>query len=451
MTDANTLRRLNKLWKDRHTHTADTTSDDLAEIREIIHRDDGDGMTVEGAYIALTRNATQTIAIAGEAISWDTVHPLIDPLAFTDPEEAGSDITLPLTVIAVPYDAYYGVKVELKWASHTSGGTVEIRRTRATVAARLWPTDDDPGIWTATDGQIFTDFAVIPCLVGDTLSVYLDHDDGGSTQDLASAQLMIYKIETTALRQLYKTAVMTSGPLAYWRLDETSGTTFNDIAGHASGPFNMTSSGTPTLDVTGIMTDGSFNAAVDFEANSNQYGLAVEDDTLKFLGTQAFTVEAWAKPESYREGSSDPFRTIVSCFYSHTGGASEDGWRLGWHATDDGGPLAIHAERQTATTDSAVFSAYDYSTAETRYAVVTYDGTTLILYVDGVQVDTDATVVSIPDDRQTQCAIAVVDAVGSWTDFGEGDGTFDELALYDRALTADEILEHYNIGRGAFL
>ena len=424
--DQNTLRRLNKLWKDRHGHDEDTTATELVEIRETISTGSG-GATVSPAYIHLTHNAGQTIAVAGEAISWDTQHPLIDPVGFADPADAATT-NLPITTVVVPYDGYYGVKVELKWASHTAGGTVEVRRTRNSNAARLWPTADDPGIWTATDGQTFSDIAVVPAIAGDELSVYVDHD-AGATKDLSTAQVIVYKVESSAVvRSLYKAAILAAGPLAYWRLDDT-GATAADSAGHANGPFTLTYVGSPTQSATGVMQDGSGSTSVEF--NGSTQGADGADSSDFDFGSGNFSMEAWFNADAddaiilQKAENASPF----------------EGFNFVLSANTEVEFAAGTTSAEWGRVTSAVLS-----TDVTYYAAVTYDGTTLRLYIDGVFVVDDTPSGAIGD---TSNILSLgYDEAGSASYFN---GHIDEVAIYARALNPDEVLEHYNIGRGAFL
>jgi len=437
--DQNTLRRLNKLWKDRHSHDTDTTAAELVEIRETISV--GSGAMVSPAYIHLTHNAGQTIAVAGEAISWDTQHPLIDPVGFANPAEVATT-DLPITTVVVPYDGYYGVKVELDWDSHTAGGTVEIHRTRNTNAVRVWPTDDDPGIWTSADGARFADIAVVPAIVGDELSVYVDHDTGAG-KDLATAQVIFYKVESsTVVRPLYRAAVLTSGPLAYWRLDETSGTDAADIAGHASGPFDGTYVNTPTLDQSGLMADGSGSPSVDFNG-TNEYVNWGDPSELEFTGTASFSVEAWANSDT---AASDAYRIVAKMI--GTDATHNDGWLL--QALADGANLAFSFDRWDDTSHHSGSTGYIFDASTTYHIVGTYDGASIKLYVDGVIVSNNETV------GPSLQALAVDGYIGVSEDELAAlevyfNGRIDEVAIYDRALDPDEILEHYNIGRGAFI
>jgi len=429
--DQNTLRRLNKLWKDRHGHDTDTTAAELVEIRETISVGSS-GATVSPAYIHLTHNSGQTIAVSGEAISWDAQHSLIDPVGFANPADAGTD-NLPLTTVVVPYDGYYGVKVELKWDSHTAGGTVEIRRTRNSNAVRVWPTADDPGIWTATDGQTFSDIAIVPAVVGDLLSVYVDHD-AGAGKDLDTAQVIFYKVESsTAVRPFYKAAVLAAGPLAYWRLDDTSGTTAVDITGNG---YDGTYVAGPTLEADGVMVDGSGNPSVDFDG-STQY--VTVDDIADGLAAQGeLTIEVWVNADAFVGSVFTINRDFAATVGDNVYGITiiADG-AVSWADQND--------NLNTATGLIALDTAH--------YVVVTRDSSDDVrIYVDGVWVKTGSTA------GTTALATDLAQLGMDWDDLGGTptksqffNGQLDEIAVYTRVLDPDEILEHYNVGRRAFL
>ena len=141
-----------------------------------------------GAYLHLSRSLSQSIAIAGEEIEWDTFG-LHDTVGFGVP-------VLPLTQVVIVRDGYYNVAVQAGWDSHTDGGTMIVYRTRAGVTTVAWPPPADPGLWTSTDGQLFEGEAkAIPCQVSDIIEVFIDHDDGGSAQDLASATGIFYLVD----------------------------------------------------------------------------------------------------------------------------------------------------------------------------------------------------------------------------------------------------------------
>ena len=120
-----------------------------------------------GATLHLLRTATQSIAVGGEAISWDLAHTLV-PITFTVP-------TLPATDITIIQTGYYNVSVEASWSSFTGGGSMTVERVRGATTLVAWPPVADPGLWTSTTGTFFEGVSpAIPCEVGDIIRVVVD-------------------------------------------------------------------------------------------------------------------------------------------------------------------------------------------------------------------------------------------------------------------------------------
>jgi len=360
-----------------------------------------------GAFVHLARNATQSIPSAGEAVSWDTLG-LQGFSGFTE--------TVPTTTVTVPFAGYYNIAVQFGWSSFTEGGTISILKNGATV----WAPDDDPGLWSSTDGQLFEGTAhSIECAPGDTLSVNINPDDA-SAQTLASATLAAYLVDRAPNETLYRGLVMSHGPIAYWRLGESSGTNAAD----ETGTHNGTYTNTPTLGVTGIMQDGSGDLAADFVAASAEYVLGQDWAVMDFT-SGSFSLEAWF--------NADALTGATQIIIEKRGNAPSDGWEIGATTTGVG----------FADDGAAVVQFGPLSNDTDYHVVVTSDQTTTILYVNGVQVDSDSGGLTITGNNEVVSIGYDTDAAGF-----AFDGTIDEVAVYDRVLTAAEIADHYRVGTG---
>jgi Immunoglobulin I-set domain/Concanavalin A-like lectin/glucanases superfamily len=118
-----------------------------------------------------------------------------------------------------------------------------------------------------------------------TYSVGVTNIAGGTVS--AGASLTLRPVAAGS----YEAAIVSSGPAAYWRLGETSGTTaFDYMGGHDAVYTNV------TLGVPGYSASGP-NTAVGFDpTNPNGPGLATIPDgsIFPFIGaTLSFTLEAW--------------------------------------------------------------------------------------------------------------------------------------------------------------
>jgi hypothetical protein len=372
-----------------------------------------------GAHIHLGRSTTQTIAVSGEEIAWANLSAVITSLAFGTP-------SFPATEVTIQEPGYYNVAVLAGWDTWEAGGSVWIVRVRGGAETTVWPPDDDPGLWTSTDGRLFEGVApAIPFLAGDQVKVYVDHDDS-STHDLVSASLALYLVDVGSARRRYVDVVLADGPLAYWRFDEASGTTAVDSAGHASGPFNGTYVNAPTLGAVGVMRDGSGSPSVDL--NGSNQGVNGQDWPVMDFASGAFSFEAWFNGDALDA-------TTQILIHKREPGLSKLGWEFGVVAagvffTDD--------------TDIKVVSSAAVANDTDYHTVVTFDGTsTTRLYLNGALVDTDTGGLTIT--ANTEIVSIGVDAAEPGFRF---DGQLDEVTVWDRALTAAEIAEHYTVGVG---
>jgi hypothetical protein len=225
----------------------------------------------------------------------------------------------------------------------------------------------------------------------------------------------------------YPGMVMADGPVAYWRLgmvDYTNGGgVAYDLAGGFNGAYNggveegQTGAISGDADYSGLFGSGSTYVDVPFVTN---------------LNTRAFTVELWA----YDNGQSwtyyraplaghNPSAYGGYNFYG-TPGNSWSFW-LGngtaWKTL--GGPAIL--------------------TNAWTHLAVTYDGTNAILYADGVVTATLQVTDYVPDtvnNWRLGCGGAPGAENYFWT------GGLDEMAVYNTALSSNQIAAHYWAGIG---
>jgi len=221
----------------------------------------------------------------------------------------------------------------------------------------------------------------------------------------------------------YKDAVLADGPVAYWRLNETSG----EVADDAVGAYDGTYRNGVTLGVPGALVDDTDLAA----------GFVVEAQTkvdVPFayeLNSPVFSVEVWAKvtggagvhrsPLTSRADS--PQRGYI--FYAEPADTWQfwtgTGEQVGWNVLQ--GP-AVRVGSWT-------------------HLVGTYDGAVKRFYVDGVEVGSNTSVFG-PND------LSVLRIGGGASESDTGNfffqGSVDEAAVYDKVLTPVQVLTHYAVG-----
>jgi hypothetical protein len=95
--------------------------------------------------------------------------------------------------------------------------------------------------------------------------------------------------------------------------------------------------------------------------------------------------------------------------------------------------------------DHFIISPNTYNDGQWHYAVATYDGTTsaLRLYIDGVQVASKSTAGAIPDNTGTQPVRIGANSLSLNQYFT---GNADEVRVWNRELTAQEVSDQYNNG-----
>jgi hypothetical protein len=368
----------------------------------------GSTAVVPGAFVHLTRAATQSISITGDLIEWD---------AAGVNGSAEFNESVPTTTVTIPKDGYYNIGVEFVWSSFTEGGTVTALRNGVTV----WPPADGPNLWSSTGGTEFEGVAhSIACVAGDTISVNLNPDDA-SAQTMTSATLAVYLVDrAVSTTTFYRELVMSHGPVGYWRLDEASGTNAADETGNNDGTYV----GTPVFSAQGVMQDGSGSTSVEFDGSTER----VTVPQAAVDGLTDLSVEAWIdKDASARYGIFN---------VNDSGGVSYNTWGLWVIATD---VLNWH--------DGAVVTQYESTgtlSNNTRHyvAATRSSGGTLKFYIDGSLDSTHTGIdVSASSAGDTVQIGMDIDAGPVNNDFF--DGHIDEVALYDRVLTATEIQQHY--------
>lgn len=220
---------------------------------------------------------------------------------------------------------------------------------------------------------------------------------------------------TPTVGTTYQATVLSDSPIAYFRLGEASGTTAADSSGNKrdGGYLGTVAYGQPSL-----MQSDSSNTAIGFNGTNT----AVAASSTAFDFTNGMTVEAWIKPISLP--TSGNYASVI---------------------TKNGGPysLLLSGSQVLFMTSSGgswrfcISPAGSITVGQTYYIVATYDGSTEKLYINGQQVCSIAATGTI--DKVSSALV-----IGSWdTTVLFFNGTTDEAALYNSALTSIRIQAHY--------
>lgn len=217
----------------------------------------------------------------------------------------------------------------------------------------------------------------------------------------------------------YRAVVLADGPLAYWPLDEASGTVVSDVSGH--GNDGVLEAG--RWGANGIA--GSKGTSLSLDGR----GRVTITDKLEFPGPGPFTIEVWIRPappandwlgiiEKLERKMSRPFEGM---FF--------------WVKNDEQHPLTF--ERWVGGNDVQLAAMpTPVSTERFTHVVVVVDGAESFLFVDGVLVDSQTHAGDIPHVPESL-------VLGPyWV------GELDEIAIYDKALDEARIAAHHRAGVG---
>jgi hypothetical protein len=216
----------------------------------------------------------------------------------------------------------------------------------------------------------------------------------------------------------YAQAVMADSPLLYCKADDLSGASAADASGN-SRPLTIGSG--ITLGATALLS-GSTNA-FDLPGTGTAFMEAAYAAWMP-LNSGAFSIELWFNADSLT---------------SIRGLAGRDGSSRGWQWYTNASKLTLDVPFVSPTSGSAT-GATTLSTGTNYHAVLTYDGTTAVQYLQGVQ---DASCVTTMLDPGNRLTVGGVAAGAPFSVSFLFDGRFDEIAYYGTALSSTRVAAHY--------
>jgi predicted outer membrane repeat protein len=220
----------------------------------------------------------------------------------------------------------------------------------------------------------------------------------------------------------YKAAVKASNPLAYWQLNEPTGST---KAADSSGNGNAgTYLNGPKLGVS-----GPFSGATSVKFNGNDHAeLAFTPPKGSNPVSGTFSVEAWVQASGNPQ---DAARTIVSSRTPKAEYSFDFGLVPGdLHADVGDGNLWL----------TNAYTSYNWSIGTWYDLVVTVSGSTATYYVDGNQVGA-STFTGSPLFIDHKHVFQVGDSTRYPT--GEFDGNIAQVSIYNQALTSAQVAAHW--------
>lgn len=275
--------------------------------------------------------------------------------------------------------------------------------------------------------------------------------------------LMAVATGSTAFADAYGDAVMADNPLVWFRLDEGQGSFFAANSGtggfaldgfynqftEVSGPRSQAQLGPRPGDIAGgYLIDGfdAGNLAPHWgPAPSDFTRVEVPDADPLDISTTGLTLEAWLKRDAQTDTGAN--EGIIS---KYVGSGNQRSYNLYYDPTPGVIGLALSSSgvNQTAFT---LQTTTNIPLGEWTHVAATWvPGQSMHIYYNGQEVANRTLL-------ETQTALHIGTAplwIGHQFNTASGstfEGLIDEAAVYDRALTATEILEHFNAATGAFV
>ena len=270
-----------------------------------------------------------------------------------------------------------------------------------------------------------------------------NHADGvpvaGARSPIARLAVALLVSALTLAPAMTASAALIDNFVAGWTFDETSGN-FADASGNGN---DATAVGTPY----GTGSNGIVGGALDLggSPDSANAGTGVGD----FAATDAFSVSFWLNLDDNTN-----FYSFLGSRVKSGGTADDEGWSVRTGAGGDRDEIRFQFFSNDGLTEEgrAIQTGVQLSTDVWQHIVVAHDGSSdlsgVSIYVDGTLVSSGLT------DNTALLSDTVAEnepfVVGGRETSSNGyvDGEMDEVGLWSRVLTTDEVGELYNEGNG---
>ena len=186
---------------------------------------------------------------------------------------------------------------------------------------------------------------------------------------------------------------------------------------------------------TDNITTGKYGKALSFDG-SNDY-ISVPPSTSLNI-TNAITLEAWIKADNWAPSDYD------SPFITKANGTDWGVWNLVHKVNDNQtGKTGFRFEIVISGTRYKIWSTTQGQTNQWYHLVGTFDGTTMRLYVNGIEENSNVTPGSIDTNNLN---LQIGKQWWYYSNYSWFNGTIDEVRIYNRALSPEEINASYNNG-----
>jgi len=249
----------------------------------------------------------------------------------------------------------------------------------------------------------------------------VDSSDGAAGPPLKSPPTIdAGNVDAATRANAYVQTVLADRPLAYWRLEEASGTAAKDELGQHDCTWT-----TPPVGVSSASPQ--LGRAASLDGVNTVLNCGTLDDKIA-TGTASYSIEAWITVRSPDMGK---FRWLLGheTFFPMRSGVSV--------YVDSGRYLC--AERYVSGAQADYVAGWAPLGSGWSHIVVTWSAQGSLVYVNGH--------IGTPGLQSSATAQIPAGLSFNWgSGGGNFDGAMDELALYDAVLSPAQILAHYKAG-----
>ncbi|MFH1601459.1 MAG: DUF2341 domain-containing protein [Candidatus Shapirobacteria bacterium] len=219
---------------------------------------------------------------------------------------------------------------------------------------------------------------------------------------------------------------LSDGLVGYWKIDESSGNSALDSSGNGF-------TGSVTAGTT--ISSGKFGNTRDFNSTNTEAIIVTDNDTLEINSTTSYSGFAWIKPDSTA--------SRIQIIGKRHGGCDEG---FNFDILSDATirlNLAENSVEYRATSTATI------PTTSWTFVGFTIDRTNnkATVYVNGQASGTQADITNMAD-MSNACPLYIA----AWGPLGNGyfDGKIDEVRIYNRALSPDEVRNLYDWAPGPY-
>lgn len=223
----------------------------------------------------------------------------------------------------------------------------------------------------------------------------------------------------------YAAVVLGDQPRVYYHLDELGGPVARDATGHGNNTQYFVDRGAFAWGLPGALRDGS-GTAVQIDGDGNIGPNVSAELPIEGIGIAwgaDFTVELFIRPLAPAGGTYDNVLVICEDYLVN-------GFRTGWR---DDLELELWTVESGGTTN--LIGVGPLALGAWNHVVIVMRGTTAEIWRDAVLV-ASGPVGYVPANAQSECGFGALHGLPTH-------GVFDELAIYERALSPAQIAAHF--------